>query len=134
MPYIYSAFLGVILLASCSQQAEQQNQGNHPQAEKEVALSKEARKGEALFSQNCVQCHNLSKNPVIGPGLAGVTTRLEKDFLIKFIRNSQEVIKSGDKYAVQLFKAYNQTLMPSYNFNEAEMKALLQYLAEAQSK
>ena len=61
-----------------------------------------AQDGEALFKANCTSCHAV-KEKVIGPALMGVSKRRPEDWLIKWIKNSQAVIKSGDEYAVKIF-------------------------------
>jgi mono/diheme cytochrome c family protein len=68
--------------------------------------------GMQLFNQHCASCHNFSENG-IGPNLAGVTTRVNKEWLISFIHNPSELIESGDARAVALFEKYNQ-YMPSF--------------------
>ena len=52
--------------------------------------------GEQLFKQNCTACHSLGTSRLIGPGLEGVTEKYEKEWLFKWIRNSQALIQSGD--------------------------------------
>lgn len=76
----------------------------------------------------CAACHSLGTNRLIGPGLEGVTERLEQDWLIRFIRNSQEVIESGDEYAVQLFEEYNRIPMPPNDLTDEQIIDLLLYI------
>ena len=57
-------------------------------------------KGEKLFKANCSSCHALNKK-VVGPALSGVEGRVPQPaepWLIKWIKNSSAVIKSGDSY------------------------------------
>lgn len=84
--------------------------------------------GKKIFNENCVVCHSLGSDKLIGPGLKGVTQRRPEAWLISWIRNSQKVIESGDKYAVDLFNAYNKTQMPSYAFEDEEIKSILKYI------
>ena len=84
--------------------------------------------GEAIFKQNCTQCHSIGKGKVIGPDLNGIQARRPDDWLAKWIRNSQAVVKSGDPYAVKLFNDYNKTVMTPFNFSDEEMTALLAYI------
>ena len=63
--------------------------------------------GEKLFKQNCAQCHSVGTNKVVGPGLQGVADRVPKpaeEWLLKWIKNSTAVVKSGDAYAVKIFE------------------------------
>jgi len=83
--------------------------------------------GEALFTSNCKQCHQVHKK-VIGPALAGATDRLEVSWLIPWIKNSQKVIASGDAYAVKLYEEYGKAQMQSFNLADAEIMSILAYI------
>src|SRR5687767_5046912 len=85
--------------------------------------------GEALFKTNCTQCHSIGKGVVIGPDLKDIEKRRPKEWLHKWIRNSQAVIKSGDKYGIDLFNKFNKTVMTPFNFKDDEMDAVLAYIA-----
>jgi cytochrome c2 len=88
-----------------------------------------AKAGETLFKNNCTSCHATSGEVVVGPGLAGVTQRRPEAWLISWIKNSQKVIQSGDKYAVELFNKFNKTPMPAYeNFSDDDIKSILKYI------
>lgn len=87
--------------------------------------------GETLFKNNCAQCHNADASTVVGPGLAGIKERRDKEWLIKWIQNPQKVIQSGDKYAIKLFEKFNKTEMTAFtNFKEEEILAILEYIDE----
>ncbi len=84
--------------------------------------------GEATFNQNCSGCHNF-KQDGIGPQLSGVTGRLPKEWLLHFIKNSQQVIASGDKQANQLFAAYKKAVMPPFDaLSDGQLDAVLAFL------
>lgn len=83
--------------------------------------------GEQLFKV-CVACHTIGKGKLIGPDLKGVTERLEKEWLVKFIINSQEVIQSGDEYAVKIFQENNNIPMPPNNFTTGQVDAILTFI------
>ncbi len=85
--------------------------------------------GEAIFKETCVACHTIGRGKLVGPDLANVQDQRPEDWLIKFIKSSQTVIKSGDKYADSLFKAFNQMPMPDHaNLSDAEIKGVLAYI------
>ena len=69
--------------------------------------------GEALYKSNCAACHKLDKKGV-GPALRNVAEKYERDWLYKWIKNSQGLIKSGDSKAVALFAEYNNSVMTSF--------------------
>ena len=69
--------------------------------------------GEALYKSNCAACHKLDKKGVC-PALRNVAEKYERDWLYKWISNSQGLIKSGDSKAVALFAEYNNSVMTSF--------------------
>ncbi len=78
--------------------------------------------------QVCRACHNLDGPKLIGPNLAGVTERREQDWLIRFIRNSQEMIQEGDPLAVQLFEENDYMIMTPNDFTDEEIIDILKYI------
>lgn len=85
--------------------------------------------GEAAFKQTCGACHTIGRGRLVGPDLAGVEQRLPQEWIIKFVKSSQSVIKSGDKYADSLFQAYNQLPMPDNpNLSDEQIKEILTYI------
>ena len=90
--------------------------------------------GEKLFKQNCTACHMISSARLVGPGLEGVTEKYEKEWLIKWIRNSQALIASGDERAIAIYEEYNKVAMASYDFSDQEFSDLLAYLANPPAK
>jgi len=85
--------------------------------------------GEKIFKQNCTACHMITDARLVGPGLKGVTDKYEREWLIKWIRNSQAFIKSGDERAIKIWEEYNKVAMASYDFSDQEFSDLLAYLA-----
>ena len=69
--------------------------------------------GEALFKANCAACHKLFKKAT-GPALFQVGDKYEKKWLYSWIKNSQELVKSGDAQANAIFKEYNGSVMTSF--------------------
>jgi mono/diheme cytochrome c family protein len=83
--------------------------------------------GAQLF-QVCGACHTIGKGKLIGPDLYQVTQRRDRAWLIKFIHNSQEVIQSGDPYAVKLFEEHNKIPMPPSTYSDEQINSLLDYI------
>ncbi len=88
----------------------------------------DVRSGQAIFQAKCSACHTIGKGKLVGPDLQGVTERRDEAWIKKFIRNSQEMVASGDETAVALFEKY-KVPMPSHDLSEAEMADLLAFLA-----
>jgi len=89
--------------------------------------------GENLFSIHCASCHKI-KEDLIGPALAGITERRSMEWIIKFTKNSKEMIESGDKEAVAVYEKYNKTVMQSFeNLSDEEIENIIFYI-EASGK
>ena len=88
--------------------------------------------GEQLFKSNCTSCHKTSDVRLVGPGLKGVNEKRSEEWLIKWIKNSQQLIASGDPDAVALFEEYNKMPMLAYDMlSDDEIKSILAYIDEA---
>ncbi len=84
--------------------------------------------GEKLFNANCTSCHALNEK-VVGPALKGVTAKYDDAWLLKWIKNSQAMVKSGDAKAVKIYNEYNQAVMTSFeNLSDAQVKSIIDYL------
>jgi mono/diheme cytochrome c family protein len=82
----------------------------------------------AQLYKACAVCHHIGKGRLIGPDLYQVTQRHDREWLVRFIRNSQEVIASGDEYAVKLFEEYSKIPMPPAGISDEEINILLDYI------
>jgi mono/diheme cytochrome c family protein len=96
-------------------------------ASSEVAFAQD---GEKLFKSYCAACHSPGSNQLVGPGLAGVEDRYDKEWLYKWIKNSQELVKSGDAQAIEVYEKYNELLMPAQPVNNEDIDAILAYVKE----
>ena len=96
-----------------------------PSPVKPIEFSETAIKGKAMFTEYCVQCHKTTDEVEVGPGLKGIQHRRDVVWLREWIRNSSKLIASRDKYAVELFKKYNNA--PMSTFANLRMKILMQF-------
>ncbi len=85
--------------------------------------------GQTLFKNNCAVCHAVHEQ-VVGPALAGVYERRPLTWIESFVKNSQQVIQSGDNYAVQLYEKFNKTAMPSFDFSDEEITSVVAYIKD----
>ncbi len=83
--------------------------------------------GAKLF-QPCMACHQIGKGKLVGPDLQGVTKRIDRQWLRKFIRNSQEVVQSGDPEAVKIWEQFNKIPMPPFDYTDEQINAVLDYI------
>jgi len=88
-------------------------------------------KGKQIFDKNCAVCHKISTEKLVGPGLKDVTKRHDKAWMRKFIRGSQDLVKSGDKAANDVFKANGQIPMPDHKFlSDDDLTNLIGYIED----
>jgi mono/diheme cytochrome c family protein len=83
----------------------------------------------ALFKTKCSSCHTFGRGDLIGPDLKGVNDRHPRPWLIAWIRSSASLISKGDRDAAALFRKYKQQRMPDHALSDAQIVALLDYLA-----
>ncbi|MCF2445341.1 c-type cytochrome [Dyadobacter sp. CY345] len=129
----FLAIFVAILLSTCSLSWAQDSTaaaGAAPAAA--AAGGGDAAKGEAIFKNNCAQCHAVTDEKVVGPGLKGATTRNSIEWLTKWVHNSQAVIASGDPYAVKIYNEYNKAQMTAFpNLSEDDIKGIFAYVDQA---
>lgn len=88
--------------------------------------------GKTLFKKECAKCHYITDKKFIGPGLAGVEGRWSsKDNLYAWIKNSSAFLKTGDKYANDLFTAFGGSVMPAFpQLDNQAIDDILAYIAK----
>lgn len=103
--------------------------GTSPPVVSNIPLQQEIdHPGQKIFKTNCSPCHRIHQK-LIGPALAGVLERRDSLWVIKMIRNSSQLIASGDPIASALFREYNGLQMTSFtSFSDEELRSLLEYI------
>lgn len=97
----------------------------------EPVRAQDTKEGESLFKQKCTSCHGIN-NVVVGPALKGVNDRYSEEWLIKWIRNSQAMVASGDEQAVALFEGHNNLVMTAFpELSDDNIRNILAYVDEA---
>lgn len=87
----------------------------------------EAATGAENFAAICAACHTVGGGKRVGPDLQGVTERRTEEWLLKFIKSSQSMVKSGDPVAVALFEEF-KIAMPDTTFSSDEIKEILAFI------
>jgi len=87
--------------------------------------------GKQIFQKSCAACHSIGAGKLVGPDLAGVNDKRPQDWLIKFTKSSQALVKSGDKTATALFEEYNKMPMPDQALSDDQIKKVLAHIKEA---
>jgi cytochrome c551/c552 len=97
------------------------------------SISLHAQDGEALFKANCTSCHSIN-DKVIGPALKNVQNRHSEEWILKWVKNSQALVKAGDAEAVKLFDENNKIVMTPFNLKDDEIKAIEAYIKAESEK
>ena len=86
--------------------------------------------GPDLFNNICGACHTIGLGKRIGPDLRNVQDRHPKEWIYKWVRSSQSMVKAGDKEAVRLFKEFNEIPMPDQPLlSDNQIDEILNYIA-----
>jgi len=76
----------------------------------------------------------MGTNKITGPGLEGIMDRVPppaEEWLLKWIKNSDAMIKSGDEYAVKIYEANGKAQMTVFaDMPDDEIKAVIKYIKE----
>ena len=84
--------------------------------------------GEQLFTaKGCNACHSIGGGDLVGPDLAGVTTRRDKAWLTRWLKEPDKVLAEGDATATELFEKYNKIPMPNLGLTDSEVASLVAY-------
>lgn len=93
--------------------------------------------GEKIFTQNCAVCHSMGTNKITGPGLEGVFTRVPAgDWLHKWIKNNEAMIKSGDQYANKVYNENGKAVMTVFasTLSDEDIDAVIKYMKDYKPK
>lgn len=92
-----------------------------------AAGSGDPAKGKELFNTNCAACHKLDAK-MTGPALRGVGDKYDKAWLYKWVKNSSELIKSGDAKAVKVYEEFNKVAMTAFpQLSDADIDNIIAY-------
>mgnify|MGYP006354190483 FL=1 len=90
--------------------------------------------GKALFNSNCAACHKLDAKST-GPALRGVGDKYDAAWLHKWIKNSADLIKSGDAAAVKVFEENNKIPMTAFpQLSDADIDNIIAYTMEPKAE
>jgi mono/diheme cytochrome c family protein len=92
------------------------------------------RKGQNVWQKKrCAACHGIGQ-PHSGPDLSGVTQRRSRDWLHRWMKDSQGMLKKGDSVGVALMREYNNLPMPSFKLSEKDTDALLAFIVAEEGR
>ncbi|WDF68182.1 cytochrome c3 family protein [Sphingobacterium oryzagri] len=99
-----------------------------------MSHAQDVKEGQTLFKSKCTTCHSVTKK-VVGPALAGMTERHDEEWLVKWIRNSQAMVASGDPTAVKIFEENNNLVMTAFtDLSDDQIKSIIAYVEDEEAK
>ncbi len=96
------------------------------------SMSADAKAGQEVFERNCVTCHTVGQGKGIGPDLAGIGERRDRDWLVKWIDDPIGMSKT-DPLGQQLLTEWNNIPMSDSNLNAQQIDQVLAYIDHAGS-
>lgn len=90
-----------------------------------------AEDGKSLFTGKCASCHTLGKDAT-GPNLQGVLGRWNnnKANLRAWVKNSGAYLKTGDKYATEVYNKFGKQAMTAFEgqLDDKQIDAIIEYV------
>ena len=99
-----------------------------------IQASQAAQSGEQVFQSFCASCHTIGEGKLVGPDLAGVTSRREKGWLARQIKEPDSLIAENDPIAMQLVKEANGMPMVRLGLTDAQVSAVISYLQSTEQQ
>ncbi len=93
-----------------------------------------ARPGEALYKRLCAGCHTVGNGNKVGPDLAGVAERRDRDWLLRFISNPEKLRVQNDPVALGLVSSFPTVRMPPLGITPNDAGDLLAYIAHLETQ
>jgi mono/diheme cytochrome c family protein len=84
--------------------------------------------GEEVFKSVCAACHTINKGRLVGPDLSKVYNIRTNEWIIRFVRSSQQFIKSGDTAAVNIYNEFSKIPMPDNHLTDAQILSVIEYI------
>jgi len=84
--------------------------------------------GQDIFLQKCAACHTIGGGIRLGPDLAGMEKRHDEAWLIRWIREPDNMVAEKDPTAIALLQQFNQVPMPNFGLSDAEARAVIDYV------
>ncbi len=86
----------------------------------------EAAKGQLAFESKCLACHSIGQGKKLGPDLAGVTQRRKTEWLSRWLKEPDKMLRT-DADAKAMLKEFNNIPMPNQSLTDTEIKQYLKY-------
>ncbi|MDK1022166.1 MAG: cytochrome c [Candidatus Hydrogenedentes bacterium] len=99
-----------------------------------IQHGKAAETGEEIFQSYCAACHTIGKGKLVGPDLAGVTSRRDESWLQRQIKEPDALIAENDPIVMQLLQEAGNVEMPPLELSDEEVTAVIAYLKSTEQQ
>ena len=99
-----------------------------PRTPTAIKVDLTARLGEAMYTRLCAGCHTVGKGDRVGPDLAGVLRRRDRDWLVRFIADPEKMRVQKDPIALALVAKFPTVRMPAMSIPPRDAADLLAYI------
>jgi protein SCO1/2 len=93
-----------------------------------VQIDLSSRPGEALYKRLCAGCHTVGEGNKVGPDLAGVAERRDREWLLRFISAPERMRSKKDPIALGLVASFPAVRMPPMGVSQSDASDLLSYI------
>ncbi|HXM82391.1 MAG TPA: multicopper oxidase domain-containing protein [Burkholderiales bacterium] len=121
-----NASQGAIGLISTAAKPPVEELEHHNMPASAAPTDAEALRGKLDFESKCLACHSMGQGKKLGPDLAGVTKHRNDDWLARWLKAPEEMLKT-DAHAKATLKEYNNIPMPNQNLSDAEIRQYIKY-------
>lgn len=83
-------------------------------------------RGEVIYEQKCIGCHQLDSEKAIGPGWEGLTSRRSPEWIMNMATNS-EVMTQFDSTAMKMVEDC-KVMMPDQDLSLGEARDVLEFM------
>ena len=83
--------------------------------------------GQVIFANRCAACHTFGKGHDLGPDLADIAHRRERNWLVSYLAEPNLLRAKKDPIAMELART-NKVLMPNLKLTQKEVGDVLAYL------
>lgn len=83
-------------------------------------------RGQQIYEQKCVSCHQLDSERSIGPGWEGLTSRRSPEWIMNMATNS-EVMTQFDSTAIKMVEDC-KVMMPDQDLSLGEARDVLEFM------
>jgi len=121
-----NASQGAIGLVSTAAKPPAQELEHHNMPATATPTEPEAVAGKLAFESKCLACHTIGGGKKLGPDLAGVTKHRTEDWLVRWLKSPETMLKT-DEHAKAMLKEYNNIPMPNQSLTEPEIRQFIKY-------